>query len=79
MSSIFILLFPNDYLTYLTSFSATPSGDCEDSLFACDGMCLTKALVCNGQRNCPSGADERNCQIPSGKTIFERLIVDQRL
>ena len=29
-------------------------------------MCLSKALVCNGQWNCPNGADERNCGESSG-------------
>ena len=52
------------------------SGKCDKRDFFCDDMCLSKALVCNGQRNCPSGADERDCEAATGKKL--RYIVKPR-
>ena len=52
----------------LTSFVfSAVAGSCSGHEFFCNDMCLSKALVCNGQWNCPNGADERNCGESSGR------------
>jgi hypothetical protein len=35
---------------------------CSSFEFMCDKSCLSRSLLCNGIKNCPSGVDETNCQ-----------------
>ncbi|ROJ66307.1 Relaxin receptor 2 [Anabarilius grahami] len=42
-----------------------PSEDCPLGHFPCGNMsiCLPQVLHCNGQNDCPNGADEDNCEV----------------
>uniref|UniRef100_A0A8C1AXX2 Relaxin family peptide receptor 2b n=1 Tax=Cyprinus carpio carpio TaxID=630221 RepID=A0A8C1AXX2_CYPCA len=52
-----------------------PSEDCPLGHFPCGNMsiCLPQVLHCNGQNDCPNGADEDNCGDNSGwADLFDR-------
>ncbi|KAK7171984.1 hypothetical protein R3I93_004319 [Phoxinus phoxinus] len=49
-----------------------PSEDCQLGYFPCGNMsiCLPQVLHCNGQNDCPNGADEDNCGDNSGWAVL---------
>uniref|UniRef100_A0AAY4E0F6 Relaxin family peptide receptor 2b n=1 Tax=Denticeps clupeoides TaxID=299321 RepID=A0AAY4E0F6_9TELE len=69
-------------LVYLANAGAMGSSreafdDCPLGLFPCGNlsMCLPQVLHCNGQQDCPNGADEDNCGDNSGwADFFDRTV-----
>lgn len=45
-------------------------GTCTEAEIACDGVCISDSLVCDGYKNCPGGADEKECPGGTGKVEY---------
>ncbi|XP_043115631.1 relaxin receptor 2b isoform X3 [Puntigrus tetrazona] len=65
---IWILLTVSITTIKAAGLEGRPSGDCPLGHFPCGNVsiCLPQALHCNGQNDCPNGADEDNCGDNSG-------------
>uniref|UniRef100_A0A673IUM8 Relaxin family peptide receptor 2b n=1 Tax=Sinocyclocheilus rhinocerous TaxID=307959 RepID=A0A673IUM8_9TELE len=62
-------------LFYSSGLERRPSEDCPLGHFPCGNMsiCLPQVLHCNGQNDCPNGADEDSCGDNSGwADLFDR-------